>query len=127
MHGVCACSNLLILRGKTLGPLTQFTNNKFGQSVNVLTCPLSQFSNKSLCGWWYPVLRIMDFLGFTDVSFPPSSSIEQLCKDLNTIVGQGIWYETFQVQNTKWLWVVKEILTSLNSDSVFQSGLIEVM
>jgi hypothetical protein len=39
----------------------------------------------------------MDFLEFTDVLFLPS--LGKLCEDLNTIVGQGIWYDTFQVQN----------------------------
>jgi hypothetical protein len=41
----------------------------------------------------------------------------ELCEDLNTIIGQGIGYDTFQVQNTKWLWLVSE-LTTLNSDNV---------
>jgi len=59
----------------------------------------------------------MDFLDFPDVSFLPNSSIGQLCEDLNTIVGQGIWYNRFQVQNTKWLWLVN-IVTAIISDSV---------
>ena len=41
------------------------------------------------------MLHIMDFLDFSDVSFLPNSSIGQLCEDFNTIVGQGIWYDTF--------------------------------
>jgi len=49
------------------------------------------------------VLRIMAFLDFSDVSFLPNSSIGELCEDLNSIVGQGIWYDTFHVQNTKWI------------------------
>jgi len=42
----------------------------------------------------------MDLLNFRDVSFLPSSSIGRLCEDLNNIVGQGVWYDTFQVHNT---------------------------
>jgi len=33
-------------------------------------------------------------------------------------VGNGIWYDTFQVQNTEWLWLVNNIVTALNSDKV---------
>jgi len=33
------------------------------------------------------VVRIIDFLDFSDFSFLPNSSIGQLCEDLNTIVG----------------------------------------
>ena len=47
----------------------------------------------------------------------PNSSIRRLCEDLN-IVGQGIWYDTFQVQNTEWLWLVNNIVTTMNSDKV---------
>ena len=43
----------------------------------------------------------MDFLNVRDVSFLPDSSIGGLCADLNNIVGQGVWYDTFQVKNTK--------------------------
>ena len=57
----------------------------------------------------------MDFLDFSDVSFLPNSSIGELCEDLNTIIGQGIWYDTFQVQNTKWLRLVNDIVTTLNN------------
>jgi hypothetical protein len=42
----------------------------------------------------------------------------KLCEDLNTIVEKDIWYDTFQVQNTKWLWLVHNIVTTLNSDNV---------
>ena len=60
----------------------------------------------------------MDFLYFNDVSFHPDASIGSLCEDLNKIVGYGMWYDTFQVQNTKWLWLVNKIVTELNSDKV---------
>jgi len=42
----------------------------------------------------------------------------ELCEVLNTIVGEGIWYDTFQVQNTKWLRLVNYIVTTINSDNV---------
>jgi hypothetical protein len=60
----------------------------------------------------------MDFLDFSDVSFLPNSDIVQLCEDLNTIIGQGIWYDTFQIRNTKWLWLENELVTTLNSDKI---------
>ena len=60
----------------------------------------------------------MDFVGFADISFRPNTSIGRLCEDLNNIVGYGIWYDTFQVQNAQWLWLVKYIVTALNSDKV---------
>jgi len=52
------------------------------------------------------------------VSFLRYLSHGKLCKELNTTVGQGIWYDTFQVQSTKWLWLVNNIVTTLNSDNV---------
>ena len=60
----------------------------------------------------------MDFLNFRDVSFLPNSSIGRLCEDLNNIVGQGVWYDTFQVKNKKWLWLVNYIDTTMNSGKV---------
>jgi len=60
----------------------------------------------------------MDFLDFRAVSFFPSSSIGRLCDDLNNIVGQGVWCDTFQVQNKKWLWLLNDIVTTMNSDNV---------
>jgi len=60
----------------------------------------------------------MDFLNVRDVSFLPDSSIGGLCADLNNIVGQGVWYDTFQVKNTKWLWLVNNIVTTMKSDKV---------
>ena len=60
----------------------------------------------------------MDFLDFRNVSFLPNSSIRHLCEDLNNIVGQGVWHDTFQVKNTKWLWLVNDIVTTMNSDKL---------
>ena len=58
----------------------------------------------------------MDFLNFGVVSFLPSSRIGRLCEDLSNTVGQGVRYDIFQVQNTKWLWFVNEIVTTVKSD-----------
>jgi len=60
----------------------------------------------------------MDFLNFRDVLFLPNSSIGRLCKGLNNIVGQGVWYDKFQVHNTSWLWVVNDIVSTMKSDKV---------
>jgi hypothetical protein len=109
-----------------LNSLPTTTLSKPGERVHVLTHALSQFTNKPQCNQQCPVLRIMDFLNFSDVSFLPNSSIGQLCEDLNTIIGQGILYDTFQVQNTKWLWLVNDLV---NSDNVLCGtlGFIQVM
>jgi len=50
----------------------------------------------------------MDFLDFRPVSFLPNSSIGHLCEDLNNTVGNGVWYDNFQVKNTNWLWLVND-------------------
>jgi len=60
----------------------------------------------------------MHFLNFRDVSFLLNSSIGRLYEDLNNIVGQGVWYDTFQVKITKLLWLVNDIVTTMNSDKV---------
>jgi len=60
----------------------------------------------------------MHFLNFANVSFLPNSSIGKLCKDFNTNVGRGIWYDTVQIQNKKWLWLVNNVVATLNSDNV---------
>jgi hypothetical protein len=41
----------------------------------------------------------MDFLEFADVSFLPNTNIGRLCEDLYKIMGQGICYDTFRIQN----------------------------
>jgi hypothetical protein len=63
----------------------------------------------------------MHFLDFANVSFLPNLIIGELCKDLNTIVGRGISYDTFQIQNTTWLWLVIIIVTTLNSGDVLSA------
>jgi hypothetical protein len=44
----------------------------------------------------------------------------QLCEDLNEVVGQGIYYDTFAVRNTKWLWLVSNIVTAINNDETIR-------
>jgi hypothetical protein len=59
----------------------------------------------------------MDFLNISDISLRPNYSIGTLCEDLNKILGLGIWYDTFKIQNNKWLWFVNNIVTTLNGDN----------
>jgi len=58
----------------------------------------------------------MDRLLFKCTSFTPYSSIGQLCEALNKIVGYGIYYDIFKIQNTKWLWFVDKFITIINSN-----------
>ena len=37
---------------------------------------------------------------------------------MDNFVVQGVSYDNFQVQNTKWLWFGNDIVTTLNSDKV---------
>jgi len=60
----------------------------------------------------------VDFLNIRDVSFLPDSSIGRLCEDLKNIVGKGFWHDKFQAKNTKWLWLVNDIVATMNSDKV---------
>jgi len=61
---------------------------------------------------------IMDFLDFRNVPYLPNFSTGRLCEDFNNTVGQGVWYDIFQVQNTKWLRIVNDTVTTVNSDKV---------
>jgi len=63
----------------------------------------------------------MDCLEFPNIPFHPSASIEHLCEDLCTLVGLGIWYDAFKIQNTKSLWFVNDIISALNNDNVLCS------
>jgi hypothetical protein len=60
----------------------------------------------------------MDFLDFFDVSFLSNLGIGHLCENLNSIIGQGVWYDTFQILNTRWLWLVNDLVTALKSSNV---------
>jgi len=55
---------------------------------------------------------------FQNIYFSRNSSIGHSCEDLNEIVGQGIYYDTFKIQNTKWLWFVNDIVSALNNDNL---------
>jgi hypothetical protein len=57
----------------------------------------------------------MEWLRFKSIYFLPNSSIGQLCKDLNETVGQGIYYDRFEIQNTKWLWFFSNMVTAINN------------
>ena len=72
-----------------------------GESVHVLTCLILHFSTSLGVVSSVQFYVIMDLVDLSDVSFLPNSSIGELCVDLNTIVGEGTWYNTFQVQNIK--------------------------
>ena len=65
----------------------------------------------------------MDFLNIRSVSFLPDTSIRRLCEEKNNIVGQVVWYDKFQVKNTKLLWLVNDIFTTMNSDKVLCGSL----
>jgi len=60
----------------------------------------------------------MEFLDFEEVSFRPDANIGHLCENLKSIVGEGFGYDTFDVQNTKWLWLVNNVFTALNGDNM---------
>ena len=60
----------------------------------------------------------MDFLHFGGVSFQPDTNIGQLCEELNNIIGNAIWYDTFNIRNTKWLWFVNNIVAVINNNNV---------
>jgi hypothetical protein len=60
---------------------------------------------------------MLEFLDYEEMSFRPDAKIGHLCNNSNNIVGKGIWHDIFQVQNTKWLWLVNNIVAALNSDN----------
>jgi hypothetical protein len=59
---------------------------------------------------------MMDFLDYSEVVSGSGVDMRQLCKTLDHIVGFSIWYDAFTVQNSKWLWFVKDIITAINND-----------
>jgi len=60
----------------------------------------------------------MDFLDLGDVSFLANTNIGSLCEDLNNIVGQDFWYDTFNIKNSKWLWLVNNIDASMKKQNI---------
>jgi len=57
---------------------------------------------------------MLEFLDYEEVSFRPDAKVGHLCNNLNNIVGKDIWCDTFQVQSTKWLWLVNSVVAALN-------------
>jgi hypothetical protein len=60
----------------------------------------------------------MDFLDFRDVSFRANTNIGRLCEDLNAVLGEGIWYDRAEVRNSKWLWLVNNIVAAMNKNNI---------
>jgi hypothetical protein len=60
----------------------------------------------------------MNFLRFASVSFQPDTNIGHLCEELNNVVGNAIWYDTFNIRNTKWLRLVNDIVALMNRDGI---------
>jgi hypothetical protein len=61
---------------------------------------------------------IMNCLLSNDVSLLPNSVIGHICSDLNSIVGQRLWYDEYKVRNTQWLHLVSDVVDAMNSDRV---------
>jgi hypothetical protein len=57
----------------------------------------------------------MEFLEFEELSFHPDANVGHLCNNVNNTIVIGNWYDTYQVQNTKWLWLVNNVVAVLNS------------
>jgi hypothetical protein len=64
----------------------------------------------------------MDILHFNGFSFPPDTIIGYLHEKLNNILGQGIYYDTFKIQNAKWLWLVNDVVTIMNNDKILRGA-----
>jgi hypothetical protein len=60
----------------------------------------------------------MEFLDLEEVSFHSDANVGHLCNNLNNTNCMVIWYDTFQFQNTKWVWLVNSIVGGLNSDNM---------
>ena len=60
--------------------------------------------------WWK--------LFFNSVSFETDGNVGQFCENLSTLIGQGIYYDEYRIQNTRWLWMVNDIVTAMNSDKM---------
>ncbi len=58
----------------------------------------------------------MDFINFSTIPFGTGLDMDHVCTRLNELIGVGSWFDSFTVQNTMWLPVVKKILMNLNSE-----------
>ena len=61
---------------------------------------------------------MMDLLDISTIAFGCGVDMNRLSNNLNQLVGVGIWHDTYKVQNTKWLWLVSDIVSAMNSDKV---------
>jgi hypothetical protein len=66
----------------------------------------------------------MNFLEFTDVSFRRNANSGHLCEELNNVLENGIWYDTSEIRNTMWLWLVNGVFAAINNDK-HSLGLLE--
>ncbi len=60
----------------------------------------------------------MDFINFSTIPFGTGLDMDHVCTRLNELIGVGSWFDSFTVQNTMWLSLVKKILQSINSEGV---------
>jgi hypothetical protein len=61
---------------------------------------------------------MMDFLHFNSVSFENDTNVGHVCEQLSTKIGCGVWHDTFQILNTKWLWLVNDIVAAMSNDKI---------
>ena len=60
----------------------------------------------------------MDFMNFSTIPFGADFHIGLECRRLNELIGVGSWFDSFTLQNTMWLSLVKKILVAINSEQV---------
>jgi hypothetical protein len=60
----------------------------------------------------------MDFLKFSANPFGTEFDMGLACTRLTDLIGVGSWFDSFTVQNTMWLSLVKKILTTINIERV---------
>jgi len=61
----------------------------------------------------------MEWLRFQNICFSSDSSIGQLRENLKEIVRKGIYYDPFEIQNTKWFWFGSKMLTALENEKMW--------
>jgi hypothetical protein len=60
----------------------------------------------------------MDFLDPSAISFGTQFNMGLVCERLTDIIAVGSWFDTFTVKHTRWLSLVRKIITVINSDFV---------
>jgi hypothetical protein len=58
----------------------------------------------------------MDFLDYSKVSFGSGVDMGLLCETLDRVAGASIWYDIFAARNTRWFWIVEDIIAAINND-----------